>query len=221
MDNKKTFVLGIIIIIGLAGMFYYYNNRRNQQMANQAASIIQSGTPEEKADLKENLNISETEFVMGDPEAPVTIIEYSSHFCGHCVNFHATNLPLLKDNYIKTGKVKLVTRLVSPLELGTAVLCGQEQGKFSEMNDYLFENASEIESIDGLKEAAGKAGLDQKSFDECYDSKKYEERAQKWFDQAREANIEGTPTFFINEQRIDGNQPYSEFVRIIEEELAK
>jgi len=221
MDNKKTFILGIIIIIGLAGMFYYYNNRSNRQLVNQAASIIQSGTPEEKADLKENLNISETEFVLGDPEAPVTMIEYSSHFCGHCVNFHTTNLPLLKDNYIKTGKVKLVSRLVSPLEFGTAVLCAQEQGKFTELNDYFFEHAGEIESIESLKETAGKADIDQESFSECYDSRKYEETAQKWFDQAREANIEGTPTFFINEQRIDGNQPYSEFVRIIEEELAK
>lgn len=221
MDNKKTFVLGIIIIIGLAGMFYYYNNRRNQQMANQAASIIQSGTPEEKADLKETLNVSETEFVLGDPEAPITIIEYSSHLCGHCVNFHTTNLPLLKDNYIKTGKVKLVNRLVSPLEFGTAVLCAQEQGKFAELNEYLFSHNQEIESIENLKAAAGEAGLEQESFDECYDSKKYEERAQVWFNQAREAGVEGTPTFFINEQRIDGNQPYSEFVKIIEEELAK
>lgn len=221
MNNKKTFVLGIIIIVGLAGMFYYYNNRRNQQFANQAASIVQSGAGGEETESKEMLNISETEFVLGNPEAPVTLIEYSSHLCGHCVNFHKTTLPLLKDNYIKTGKVKLVSRLVSPLELGTAVLCGQEQGKFVELNEYLFEYSGKINSIEGLKEAAVKAGLEQESFDECYDSKRYEEKAQKWFDQAREANVEGTPTFFINEQRIDGNEPYSEFVKIIEEELAK
>ena len=56
------------------------------------------------------LEIKESDFVLGDNNAPVTIIEYASLSCSHCANFHFTTLPQIMENYVNTGKVKIVFR---------------------------------------------------------------------------------------------------------------
>jgi protein-disulfide isomerase len=217
MTNKKTIILGVFVIVILAGIFWY-TSRNQGQIDSQTASILkgdQGQTSESAVILKE---VTE-EFVLGNPEAPVTIIEYSSHFCGHCINFHRDTLPLLMDKYIKTGKVKLISRFVSPLELDMAIFCAQEEGRFLEMSEYFFEHAREIKSGEDVKLVAGQLGLNRESFNQCYDSKKYEDKAKEWFSQATESGVKGTPTFFINGQEIVGNQPFVIFEQAIEQAL--
>ena len=140
------------------------------------------------------------------------------------------------EKYIKTSQVKFIPRRLSPSELGQALLCAQEQGKFQQVDGYLFEynqeliqqtrevsSTNEIEGVvaDWLKAMAGSLGLNQDSFNQCFDSGRYQERVMNWFDQAKEADIAGTPSFLINNQLIVGNQPYSQFEKIIEQELNK
>jgi len=215
MENKKTIVLGIIAIVVLAGVVWY--GSQNQEIIKQAASIIENITEEEPAAETEILE----EFVLGNPEAPVTIIDYSSHFCGHCVAFHNQTLPFLIDEYVNDGRVKIIFRLLSPLELGMSLLCAQEQGKFQKFNDILFERAQELQSVDDIKAIAVELNLNQDDFNQCFDSEKYELRIKEWFNQAEEAGISGTPTFFINDQMITGNMPYIIFKEAIEQELAE
>ncbi|MFH1461292.1 MAG: DsbA family protein, partial [Patescibacteria group bacterium] len=64
-------------------------------------------------------------------------------------------------------------------------------------------------------------GLNQTNFDQCFDTKRYEDRANTWFEQATEAGVSGTPTFFINDQQIVGNQPISVFEQAIEQALGQ
>jgi len=92
--------------------------------------------------------------VLGDPNAPVTIIEFSDYQCQFCSRFWEQTLPLIKSNYIETGKVKLIFRDL-PLtglghayaqKAGEATECAEEQGMFWEMHDKLFENYGELSS---------------------------------------------------------------------------
>ena len=217
MIDKKTIVFGLIAVAALTGVVWYVSQNKQdiQEVTGQAASIL---TKDKAEQVVEGLV---EELVLGSPEAPVTIIEYSSHFCGHCVNFHVQTLPLLMDKYVKTGQVKIFSRLLSPPELGMAVLCAAEQGSFQEFNSYLFEHSQELKTVDDLRTIAGTLNLNQDDFNQCFDSNKYEEKVMGWFTQAQENGVGGTPTFFINDQQVVGNQPLSVFEEIIEQELAK
>jgi len=229
MTNKKTIIFGIIALAVLAGLVWY-GSQRDSTIGDQAAALLSGSLFSEE----ESFQLVEEEFVSGNPEAPVTIIEYSSHFCGHCAAFHLETLPLITDKYIKTGQVKFISRRLSPSELGQAILCAQEQSKFQQADEYLFEHNQELIEqtqkavseddlmmivADWLKAMAGNLDLDQESFNQCLDSKKYQERVILWFEQAEEAEVTGTPTFFINDQMVVGNQPYSIFQEIIEQAL--
>jgi protein-disulfide isomerase len=212
MENRKTIILGFIALVVLVGVVWYANQTK-QQTDNQTGSVSENSSQGESS------LVLIDELILGNPEAPVTMIEYSSHFCGHCVNFHKQTLPLIMDKYIKTGKVKLISRFLSPVEFGMAIFCAQEQDKFSEFSEYLFEHARELKSTDELRAVASNLDLNQDDFDQCYDSQRYQDKVKGWFDQASQTEVKGTPTFFINNQQIIGNQPYSVFEEIIEQAL--
>ena len=237
MQSNKTIVFGITAVIFLAGVVWYASNY-GQNIINQAAFVLGSGE-EQPGGV-----ILGEEFFLGSPDASVTIIGYSSHFCGHCANFHNNTLPLIMDEYIKSGQVKFISRLLSPPELSMAVLCAQDQGKFQEFNQELFKSAGELNAVaeelsaiieneaefniaiieaiaDYLKTTAGDLGLNQDEFDTCFDLNKHQASAEKWFEQAQEAGVEGIPAFFVNDRHITGNQPYNVFKSAIKEALAK
>lgn len=206
--SDKLIIIIILACFVIGGIWYFSQS-----------SPAENGT----TDTEELIEPTETdsELVMGDPNAPITIIEYSTHLCGHCVRFHQETLPLIIEKYIKTGQVKLIHKVFPPLELGQAVLCAYEQEKYLDYNAYLFEHALELKGVDDLKIFAANLGLETEQFNQCLDSKKYEAIAQKWYDEGQQAGVTGTPTFFINDQKIVGNLPYEEFERVIEQELAK
>ncbi len=215
MTNKTTIILGLIAVAIIAGLVWYASQNR-EELADQAASIL-GGDSQEESEGGQSVGIDE--FVLGISEAPVTMIDYSSHFCSHCIDFHNETLPLIIDKYVKTGKVKIIPRLLSPAEISLGVLCAQEQAAFWEFNDYAFEHVEEFVSVDDIKAGAGALGLNEDEFNQCFDSKNYEDKITEWLNQAIEDNLEGTPTFFINGKEIIGNQPYSVFEEAIEEAL--
>jgi len=229
MTNKKTIISGLIALAVLGGLVWY-GSQRGLSLTEPTASILGDES------TGEYFSPVEEEFILGSPEATVTMIEYSSHFCEFCVDFHSETLSLIMEKYIKTGQVKLIPRRLSPLELNNALFCAQEQGKFQQVDEYLFEHNQELVEqtkkaaseddlkvivADWLKIMAGSLGLNQYNFDQCFDSERYQERAITWFEQADGAEVNGTPTFFVNDQLIVGNQPYDVFEEIIEQELAQ
>ncbi|MGC9057543.1 MAG: thioredoxin domain-containing protein [Candidatus Micrarchaeia archaeon] len=160
----------------------------------------------------------------GDPNAPVTIVEFSDFQCPYCTRFYRETYGQINENYIKTGKVKLVYRHF-PLSFhensekaAEAAECAAEQGKFWEMHDKLFENNNALD-INSLKKYAVDIGLDSQKFNECLDSGKTAEIVRKDFNDGTAAGVSGTPTFFVNGLSIVGAQPYSVFSNAIEQEL--
>lgn len=164
--------------------------------------------------------------VLGDKNAPVTIIEFSDFECPFCARFYQQTLPLIKENYIKTGKVKLVYRDF-PLSFhpnaqkaAEAAECAGEQGNYYEMHDLLFEKGVSG-GVASFKQYAKDLGLDTTKFNECLDSGKFASEVQKDFQDGQNYGVSGTPTFFINGIKVVGAQPYNVFEQIIEQELKR
>ncbi len=163
--------------------------------------------------------------VLGDKNAPVTIIEFSDYQCPFCERFWSQTLPLIKANYIDTGKVKLVYRDF-PLgfhqyaqKAAEAAECADDQGKYWEMHDKLFQNQAAL-TINDLKRYASELGLDTSTFNQCLDSGKYTKEVQKDLADGSASGVSGTPSFFVNGVQIVGAQPYSAFEQAIEAAIA-
>lgn len=208
--RNLIFIVAAVAGAGLIvyGAFFY----SKPKVENQNAAISQ--TTDEK---KEEINF--TEPFLGDPNAKVTITEYASHLCGHCIVFAKETFPQLEEEYIKTNKIKFIYRSFPPLEVGMSLACANDQEKFWEYSHEAYVEG--ITKEEDLKIFAGNIGLNQDQFNQCLDTAKYQSVAENWFKQGQDAGVEGTPTFFINGQKIVGNQPFDEFKKIIEEELAK
>lgn len=162
--------------------------------------------------------------VKGDPDAQVTIIEFSDFECPFCKRFYDNTLSQLEEEYIETGKAKLVYRDF-PLSIhpdaqkaAEAAECAEDQGMFWEYHDMLFENQQALDTA-SLKSYANTLGLDTAEFDSCLDSGKHAQEVKDDFNDGRAAGVSGTPTFFINGQKIVGAQPIDAFRQIIDAEL--
>jgi protein-disulfide isomerase len=167
--------------------------------------------------------------VKGSPNAKVTIVEFSDFQCPFCARFATQTLPQIEEKYIKTGKVKLVYRDF-PLNFhqyaqkaAEAAECADEQGKFWEYHDILFQKQFEWSSAgeSKFKEYAQQLGLNTQKFNQCLDSGKYANEVQKDYNDGLKYGVSGTPTFFINGIGVVGAQPYNVFEQIIEQELNK
>ena len=168
--------------------------------------------------------------VKGDPDAQVVIVEFSDFQCPFCERWAQQTLPQLKQNYIDTGKVKLIYRdfplsSIHPeaQKAAEATECADDQGKFWEYHDILFEKRGEWSGAGAakFKQYAADLGLDTAAFDDCLDSDKYKDEVLGDLNAGRAVGVTGTPTFFINGQKLVGAQPFTAFEAIIEEELAK
>ena len=167
--------------------------------------------------------------VLGEKDAPVTIIEFSDFQCPFCERFYSQTLEQIKTNYIDTGKVKLIYRdfpldSIHPMaqKAAEAAECADEQGKYWEYHDKLFQNQEEwvTTGISKLKEYAKGLSLDSSKFDKCLDDGKYEDEVAKDFQDGAQAGVQGTPSFFINGKQLSGAQPFAAFQQAIDAELA-
>jgi protein-disulfide isomerase len=208
LTKKIIYTLAALLGAGLIiyGAVYYTGK-----------TIIPSGGNTSPEDAKAIQDFKEA--VLGNEKAPVTMIEYASYLCGHCVTFYQNTFPKIEEDYIKTGKVKMIYRPSPPLEIGMALACAQEQNKFWEYNHEAYE--SQIGSSDDLKKIAKEIGVDATKFDKCLDSEKYKAVAEQWYKEAQDAHVEGTPTFFINDKKLVGDLPYEDFQKAIEEASVK
>jgi len=172
--------------------------------------------------------------VMGNPNAPVTVVEFSDFQCPFCKRFFDQTLPLIEENYINTGKVKLVYKdlplvtlhpNVKPVHV--AAECADEQGKFWGYHDALFEKQSEWQSLSPsdlqttLVQYADDFGLQIASFEACLNSPEMLEEVNADFLQAASYGATGTPTFFIGNEKdgfikLVGAQPYATFQRVLD-----
>jgi protein-disulfide isomerase len=153
---------------------------------------------------------------LGDANALVTIIEFSDYECPFCRRHAKQTLPLIKENFIDTGKVRYVFRDF-PLsnhpnakKAAEAAECAGEQGKYWEMHDILFDN-QEVLRVENYKIWAADLALAQAAFDACLDSGSMQSEVRQDFEDGQAVGISGTPVIFVNGKPISGAQPYAVF----------
>jgi protein-disulfide isomerase len=159
----------------------------------------------------------------GPANAPIELVEFSDFQCPFCFRAHPTVKQVL-NTY--GSKVRFVYRNY-PLPnhpnarpAAEAAQCANEQGQFWAYHDRLFADQNKLGETD-LKASAAALGLDAAKFNACFDSHKYAARVDADTKAGNEAGVNGTPAFFINGRMLSGAQPYDEFKKVIDEELAR
>ena len=188
-------------------------------------------TPSLKAADHSVLNIKDTDFVLGSPESPITIIEYASMSCSHCADFHNDTLESLKTEYIDTGKVKFVFRdfpFNYPALVGSMILrCVPNDARYQYMNALykLQKNWVRREHSDTKKELykiMQSGGMQQEDFDACLSDINLEnDILEDVMNAQKEFNIRSTPSFIINGVLYSGNKNIKEFRQIIDKSLSQ
>lgn len=176
--------------------------------------------------------------VLGDARARITLIEYSDYQCPYCARHYRETLPLIKADYIETGKVRLVIRQFPIPNLqpraaaaSLAALCAGEQGGYWEMHGMLFANQRKM-SDDDLLGYATEIGLDEQSFHSCFAQERYAGQIGREVEEGNRIGVRGTPSFVLGltdpanpdavlaARLIYGARKYDYFARAIDELLA-
>ena len=216
--NKKGMMIGVIVVAIIAGIVASVSSSPsetvNLDMGRAHGTIITAmGSP-----------------ILGNPDAPITIVEFGDYQCHQCYNWFHNTKPAITRDYIETGKANLVFVDLAFLgrdspKAAQASYCAEDQGLYWEYHDLLYN--SQEPKIDGgwanserLKAFAFSLGLDMELFESCLDSGKYSKRVQYNIQQAKDHGVRGTPGFFIigpdGQQQIGGAQPISVFKQILD-----
>ena len=225
-------ILGVLLIVSLFTGSFDTGSKTSGTSVQEAeqAQPAQAAQPRQAAPsaapTTDFASLADDDAVKGDADAPVTIVEWSDFECPYCVRFYEQTLGQIDEKYIKTGKVKLIYRDF-PLgnhrqaqKAAEAAECADEQGKYYEMHDALFEKGV-AGGVSSFKQYAADIGLDTAEFNDCLDTGKMASEVAKDMIDGQSAGISGTPGFVINGQLVSGAQPFSVFEQIIEAELAK
>ena len=217
--NKTGVIIGIIVIAIIAGV---------------AVSLSASSSETVNLDMGRTHGTISTAMgspILGDPAAPITIVEFGDYQCHQCYNWFHNTKPAIVEDYIETGKANLV--FVDLAFLGRdspiaaqASYCAEDQEMYWEYHNTLYD--FQESKIDGgwanserLKAFASSLGLDMDLFNSCLDSEKYSKRIQYNVQQARDHGVRGTPGFFIvgpdGQEQLGGAQPFSVFKQVLDQ----
>lgn len=176
------------------------------------------------------LDIQESDRVMGQTDAPVTIVEYASLTCAHCASFHEEKMPQIKAEYIDTGKVKFVLRDMpwDNIALAAAKIARcAPSAQYYNYIDAFFGNvdtwASAQNPLVELKRIARLGGMSGEEVDSCLaDTQLHQQILETKRVGLEVLGVQATPTVFVGKEvSISGNQPWSVFVSAIDEALAE
>lgn len=178
------------------------------------------------------VNVDKGHFPLkGDSNAKVTVIEFGDLRCPFCEKFFSEDEGKLLQDYVDTGKVNFAFRnyaFLGPASTlaANAAECANDQGKFWDFHDYLYKNQPDesdtsMYTVDNLTQVAGDLGMDTTKFNNCLSTTADSKSLAEDMSAATDAQVDGTPTFFINGQRIVGAVPYDQLKQAIDAELKK
>jgi protein-disulfide isomerase len=205
---------------------YASNSEKQEEQAGKnnlsLSNLIQQGSP----------------YLGNTSAAPVTIIDFSDFQCYLCARYVKATEPLIKEEYVDTGKVVLVfkhlpNRGFDSMGASLAAQCTNDQGKFWDFHKLLYENQKPIDSgwvsTANLKDLAAKIpGLDMGKFNVCFDSQKYKSFMEKDIDLGSSFGFQDTPSFVIVNSKdgsspeiLRGAHPFPSFKAIIDKKLSE
>ena len=257
-DNKKnekvikrstfnSLIIAIIIITGIAAFFAgsFVSNLNSEQISQKELDnaiaelelkILEKQLPTNQPSIPLEIS-ADNDPIIGNPDAPITIIEFSDFQCPFCARFHIQTLPTIMEEYIEKDTVKLVFRdfpiqSIHPnaVPASVAAECANEQGKFKQMHDILFEKQNEwsnletVYAIELFNQYSEQINLEQEQFSSCLSTAKYVKEIQNDLNDGRTYGVTGTPGFFIGNQEmgfveLKGAQPFESFKKVIDRQL--
>ena len=211
----KLYYLSIPIIIGIiiGGVLSGFMIDSNDSKKITSSKLIENGSP-----------------IMGSHNAPITILEWGDYQCTFCYKFHQNTLDIINEDFIKTGKVKIIFKDF-PLNgfdsklAAEASYCAQDQEKYWKYHDELYKNWGGERTgwitRESLSKFAETVNLDIEKFNKCLDDHKYENKVDLLYAFGKEIGIDATPSFLVfNDQKmikIRGNQPLEVFLKTFDE----
>jgi protein-disulfide isomerase len=209
-------VLTAIVVVGMA--FIVYQGRQSTTKA----ITIDPNTPLPKAEG----------YVIGSPTAPVQVLEFADFECPACMSFATLTEPDVRKRLVETGKISM-RYLDFPLDMhpntwsaSNAAACANEQGKFWEMHDQLFNTQ---DKWDGqatrrpkgfLKQLAGNIGLNVPQWETCFDSQKYRLNIRANQKEGEKRLVQSTPTFVIGSKMVTNALSFDSFKAYVDTAMA-
>ena len=233
IQSWATPVVGLVmLVIGLLGGYFLrpltLAQSSNATIATSVAAPPAAIPTTDPAVAQQNLMkalLPKVRHFRGDPNAPVTMIEFGDFQCPFCGRYASDTNPQVEEQYVKTSKVRF--GFVNFAFLGSestwaaeAAECASDQNKYWEYHDKLYssqggENQGAF-SKDNLKKFAQDLGLDTQTFNNCLDTGKYTSLIQGDTQLSSSLGVQSTPTFVINGQTVVGAQPFSVFQQTID-----
>jgi protein-disulfide isomerase len=222
MNLDRRFILtagAAVVVVGAVGWYAL----RDEPLATRQVTGVSPASAQDRdlSSLDQPPELGER--VLGDADAPVTIIEYASATCPHCARFHVDTFPTLKEEFIDTGKVRFVFREFPFDDLALAAFmlarCAPEE-RFFPIVDVLFEEQQSWTQSprEELLKIARMAGFTEDSFNQCLENEEIAEGILEIRSTgAEQYGVNSTPTFFVNGTVIEGNQPIERFREAIAE----
>jgi len=216
LSRRNTLImsLGALVVAGAGGANYVMAQSSPKPMGSKNMSKVDVMAVDPKNDN-----------ILGDINAPITLVEYASMTCPHCANFHQLTYPELKKKYIDTGKVRLVFREfpLDRIAFAAAALarCAGKK-KFFPFVDLLFRTQDKWVKGPGspaprLFSIAKQAGFDEKFFNTCMRNKDVSDRIEKVMNTGREKHqVKSTPTLFINGKKVEGGNSLADLEKAME-----
>ncbi len=202
--QQTQMIIGVVVLAVIAAVALILLNRPGS-----AAAVVET----DYEGLEQTVDETETgvAFVLGDPDAPVTITDFSDFSCPHC---HDLSGPMgqIIDEYVRDGKVKLAFKPASILgeysEISArGAICAGYQGKFWEMHDQLWATYDSVGSPAGytparMRTMAQNIGLDMDEYNACYNDPETEQARIGVLNEMRQRGITGTPGILVNGQNV-------------------
>jgi len=164
----------------------------------------------------------------GNPEAAITIVEYSDFACPFCAKHWSETLPLIKEQYIDTGLVNYVYKdfpVVGGEMAAQAAHCAGDQGAYWQYHDVLFSRQNQDRALWNRVEIhmdyADFLNLDAEELAQCFTEQRHQEYINLGREEAGQLGGTGTPFFMINNESLPGAYPFSNFEEIIEQILTE
>lgn len=210
---NKAIYLAIPIVLGIISVVYLSNLDNDDKILLSQKNLIENGSP-----------------IIGNPNAPITILEWGDYQCTFCYNFHQSSLNTILTDYVQSGQVKLVFKdfpLNGPDSVlaAEAAYCANDQGKYWPYHNELYTNwAGERTgwvNYNSLNQFAKSVDLELEQFNSCLNEHKYRQKVLELEKFGRDIGIDATPSFLIfNDEKIikiRGNQPIDAFRQAIDD----
>ena len=171
------------------------------------------------------------DIVLGEADAPVTVVEYASFTCPHCARFHEEVFPALKEEYVDTGRVRFEYREVYfdryGLWAGMVARCGGDDDSYLAVTDLVYENQREwtegapAQVVEALRAIGVEAGIEGEAIDACLEDGPMAEALVATYEANAQADgIRATPSFLIDGELV-ANMPLDEFREALDEALGE